>query len=165
MRAGESRQTTVEVAEVVEAAAALAQAEATQNGIVINIRLSKNLPPILIDRIQLEQVLLNLLRNSIDALVVGNCKERDIIIEAQRCTQDEIEITVIDTGPGIADEIEPRLFHPFVTTKDRGMGLGLSISRSIIEAHGGSLRLVTRTGGARFALTLPTSDAEVRQHG
>jgi len=165
MRAGESRQTTVEVAEVVEAAAALAQAEATQNGIVITIRLDKNLPPILIDRIQIEQVLLNLLRNSTEALVVGNCKQRDIFIEARRCNQDEIEITVIDTGPGIADDIEPRLFDPFITTKDRGMGLGLSISRSIVEAHGGSLRLVTRTGGARFALTLPTSDGEVRQHG
>jgi two-component system sensor kinase FixL len=164
MRSGESHQTTVEVVEIVEAAAALAQVEATQNGVGITVRLDECLPPILVDRIQIEQVLLNLLRNATEAVVAANCEQRKILIEARRIDEDTIEITVADTGPGIAADIEPRLFHPFVTTKDHGMGLGLSISRSIIEAHGGSLRLVARTGGALFALTLPTSYSEGREH-
>jgi two-component system, LuxR family, sensor kinase FixL len=165
MRSGESQQTTVEVVEVIEAAGALAQVEATQNGVVITERLDENLPSIGVDRIQIEQVLLNLLRNATEALVAANCERREIIVDARRTDEDAIEITVADTGPGIAADIEPRLFHPFVTTKDHGMGLGLSISRSIIEAHGGSLRLIPGSSGALFALTLPISDAEVRAHG
>jgi two-component system sensor kinase FixL len=165
MRSGESQQTTVEVLEVIEAAAALAQVEATQNGVVITERLDENLPSILVDRIQIEQVLLNLLRNATEALVASNCERREIIVNARRTDEDAIEITVADTGPGIAADIEPRLFHPFVTTKDHGMGLGLSISRSIIEAHGGSLRLIPGTTGAMLAMTLPITDAEVREHG
>jgi len=164
MRSGESQQTTVEVVEVIEAAAALAQVEATQNGVVIAVRLDENLPSILVDRIQIEQVLLNLLRNATEALITANCERREIVIEARRSDNDAIEITVADTGPGIAAEIEPRLFHPFVTTKDHGMGLGLSISRSIIEAHGGSLRLVSRAAGTKFAVTLPTGESEGRQY-
>jgi two-component system sensor kinase FixL len=164
MRSGKSQQTTVEVVEVIEAAAALAQVEATQNGVVIAARLDENLPSILVDRIQIEQVLLNLLRNATEALITANCERREIVIEARRSDNDAIEITVADTGPGIAADIEPRLFHPFVTTKDHGMGLGLSISRSIIEAHGGSLRLVSRAAGTKFAVTLPTGESEGRQY-
>jgi two-component system sensor kinase FixL len=163
MRSGESQQSTVEVVEVIEAAAALAQVEATQNGVTITMRLDKNLPPVLVDRIQIEQVLLNLLRNATEALIAADCEQREIIVEARRSDDDAIEITVADTGPGIAADIEPRLFHPFVTTKDHGMGLGLSISRSIIEAHGGSLQLVSRTPGAHFSLTLPTGEPEGRE--
>ena len=164
MRSGESQQTTVGVLEVIEAAAALAQVEATQNGVVIAARLDENLPSILVDRIQIEQVLLNLLRNATEALITANCERREIVIEARRSDKDAIEITVADTGPGIAADIEPRLFHPFVTTKDHGMGLGLSISRSIIEAHGGSLRLASRAAGTKFAVTLPTGESEGRQY-
>ena len=163
MRSGESQQSTVEVVDVIEAAAALAQAEATQNGVVINVRLGEPLPPLLVDRIQIEQVLLNLLRNATEALIAARCERRAIIIEARCCGENAIEITVADTGPGIPPDIEARLFHPFVTTKDHGMGLGLSISRSIIEAHGGSLRLVAGTAGARFSLTLPTAEPEGRE--
>ena len=165
MRSGESQQTTVDVLEVIEAAAALAQVEATQNGVAITMRLEENLPSILVDRIQIEQVLLNLLRNATEALVAANCERREIIVEARRTGEDAIEIIVADSGPGIAADIEPRLFHPFVTTKDHGMGLGLSISRSIMEAHGGSLRLIPHTSGALFALTAPISDSEVREYG
>ena len=109
-------------------------------------------------------MLLNLLRNATEALVAAHCERREIVVQAQSIGDDAIEISVADTGPGIAEDIVSRLFHPFVTTKEQGMGLGLSISRSIAEAHDGSLWLVSGTSGAKFALTLPTSDAEGREH-
>jgi two-component system sensor kinase FixL len=166
MRSGESHRTTVEVAEIIEAAVALAQAEATQSGVDIKVmRLHQSLTPVLVDRIQIEQVLLNLLRNATEALVAADCERREIVVESQSTGDDTIEISVTDTGPGIAEDIVSRLFHPFVTTKEQGMGLGLSISRSIAEAHNGSLRLVPRTNGAKFALILPTSDAEGPEYG
>ena len=124
------------------------------------MQLHQSLPPVLVDRIQIEQVLLNLLRNATEALVAAHCERREIVVQAQSIGDDAIEISVADTGPGIAEDIACRLFHPFVTTKEQGMGLGLSISRSIAEAHDGSLRLVPHTSGAMFALTLPTRDAE-----
>ena len=161
---GESRRTTVEVSKFIEAGVALAQVEATQNGVTIKVRLAQGLPPVRADRIQIEQVLLNLLRNATEALLADTCERREILIEARRPGDDVVEITVGDTGPGVAEDVVAHLFDPFVTTKEHGMGLGLSISRSIIEAHGGRLRLVPRSGGALFALTLPTSDAKLAEH-
>jgi two-component system sensor kinase FixL len=164
MRSGESHRTTVAVAEIIEAAVALAQAEATQNGVDIKLRLDRSLPPVTVDRIQIEQVLLNLLRNATEALLASKCERREIVVEAQLTGDNLIEITIADTGPGVAEDIIARLFHPFVTTKEQGMGLGLSISRSIVEAHDGGLRLVPRAGGALFALTLPAGEAERREY-
>lgn len=109
-----------------------------------------------IDRVQVEQVLINLVRNALDALA-GAAGERRILIE-MRAADDgtRAEIRVADTGPGIAAEVAPRLFAPFTTTRRTGMGLGLSISRGIVEAHGGRLRAGDGAlGGAAFSFTLP----------
>jgi two-component system sensor kinase FixL len=119
----------------------------------------------LADHIQIEQVLLNLLRNAMDAIVTANTDRRSIVIEARRKSRSAIEITVADSGPGVAEELTGKLFDPFVTTKPLGMGLGLSISRSIVESHGGRLRMARNaTSGAIFAFDLPTDGPEARGH-
>jgi len=103
--------------------------------------------------VQIQQVLLNLIRNALEAM--ESSAERILAIDA--ATKDGIlEIRVSDTGPGLPPEVAEKLFQPFVTTKSRGMGVGLSICRSIIEAHGGRILTVKRPGGGTvFVFTLP----------
>ena len=117
---------------------------------------SRDLPPVLVDKIQIHQVITNLIRNSVDALAA--VRVREILIRTRRASPHEVEIAVADTGPGLAPEVAARLFQPFVTTKPGGMGIGLSICRSIVEAHGGKLRLSENPGGgAVFTMRLPAS--------
>ncbi len=114
----------------------------------------------LVDKVQIQQILVNLIRNAVEAM--SKSDKRDLTI-ATRQSGDEIEIAISDTGTGLPEEIVSRLFHPFVTTKERGMGMGLSICRTIAEAHGGKLSLDSNTKkGATFVLRLRTPpDAEV----
>jgi two-component system sensor kinase FixL len=115
----------------------------------------------LADRIQIEQVLLNLLRNAMEAMEGANTFRRRVVIEARRKSRHTVEITVADSGPGVLDEMRDNIFDPFVTTKPLGMGMGLSISRSIIESHGGSLRVAPNVPcGATFFFDLPTPEAQ-----
>jgi len=159
------RHALVEVTTIIDAAASLARVEATQNEVEISARIDPDLPPVLADHIQIEQVLLNLLRNAMDAIVTANTDRRSIVIEAYRKSRSAIEITLADSGPGVAEELTGKLFDPFVTTKPLGMGLGLSISRSIVESHGGRLRMARNaTSGAIFAFDLPTDGPEARGH-
>jgi len=154
--AGTTQRSVVSVETLVEGAVALAQIEATQNGVEIRVHVAPNLPRVLADRIQIEQVLLNLLRNGMEAVLTNGASERLLSVDARETSSQAIEVSVADTGPGVAKELEDRLFEPFVTTKPLGMGLGLSISRSIIEAHDGQLRLISKAGaGAVFAFDLP----------
>jgi two-component system sensor kinase FixL len=168
--AGTTKRSVVAVEALVGGAVALAQIEAAQNGVDIDVRIAPDLPPVLADRIQIEQVLLNLLRNGMEAILSSDVMTRVLTIEARRTSSHAIEITVVDTGPGVAEDLTGRLFEPFVTTKPLGMGLGLSISRSIIEAHDGRLRFIRREGaGAVFTFDLPVYEAihaqETRRHG
>jgi C4-dicarboxylate-specific signal transduction histidine kinase len=145
------------VSPLINAALGLARVEATQNGVEIEARIDPDLPPVFADHIQIEQVLLNLLKNAIDAIVTADSHERSILLVAHRKSVGAVEISVADSGPGIADEAMGRLFEPFVTTKPNGMGMGLTISRSIIEWHGGALRMAdNKRSGATFAFDLPT---------
>jgi len=111
----------------------------------------------LADRIQIQQVLVNLLRNSLDALYTMPKDNRRIRVATRALDADWIEITVSDSGPGIADVILSQLYMPFTSTKgEAGMGIGLSICRRIVEAHGGSLRAENlAAGGAAFSFTVP----------
>jgi signal transduction histidine kinase len=120
-------------------------------GIRVNTGFSSKLPPILAVSSQLEQVFLNLVLNSYDAMPEGG----EMRISA-RPVRDVVEILIHDTGPGVPEEIRGRIFEPFVSTKDGGTGLGLSVSYGIIAAHGGSLDLVPDRGpGACFRVILP----------
>lgn len=150
-----SRREPVQVPEMVAEAISLARVETAQNGIDITARIEPNLPLVSADRIQIEQVLLNLLRNAGDAIVSAAARNRSVVVEA-RSTASTVQVWVSDTGPGVSEEIADRIFEPFVTTKPHGMGMGLAISRSILRWHGGALRLVQEPGcGATFVLELP----------
>ena len=112
------------------------------------------------DRIQIEQVMFNLVRNSIEAM--GNSARRVLTIRTTVNADDMVEISVADTGHGLAPDIRSRLFEPFVTSKPDGLGIGLSICRAIIEAHGGRLSADDNPGdGTVFRFTLPRQAASV----
>jgi PAS domain S-box-containing protein len=165
MRGGASQRAFVEIEPLIDAAVGLARAEAVQNEIEIVARVDPGLPPVFADHIEIEQVLLNLLRNAIDSIATADSEKRLIVLET-RCTSGRtVRISVADSGPGVIDEVANRLFEPFVTTKPEGMGMGLSISRSIVEAHGGRLRMVPSIGsGATFVFDLLTDRREPSRH-
>jgi len=156
-RKGETERQLESINKVVEEASALALVGARENGILVRMELGSDLPPVFVDRIQVQQVVINLVRNSMEALAA--CERRELTIRTARADGASVEVAVSDTGPGLSEEVASRLFQPFVTTKPKGMGLGLSISRSIIEAHGGRLEAVPNpAGGVTFVFALPVSD-------
>jgi two-component system sensor kinase FixL len=160
VRGGEYRRVLTKVKPLIDAAVSLTRMEATQQEVEIEVRIDPDLPAVLADRIQIEQVLLNLLRNAMDAMNGANTERRSIAVKARRKSKDAVEICVADSGPGVAAEVTDTIFEPFVTTKPHGMGMGLSISHSIVESHGGSLRMSRNVpSGAIFFFDLPTAGA------
>lgn len=145
----------VNLEDVIKEIEPLTHADARASGVRIILQLSGELPQVRVDRIQLQQVLLNLVRNSLDALQSVASGRREITISTTRVPPGDVELTVSDTGAGIPEEMGARLFMPFATTKEQGTGLGLVISRSIVEAHGGRLDYrPNKPQGARFIVTL-----------
>jgi two-component system sensor kinase FixL len=145
--------------QVVEEASALALVGAKEQDVRVMLELAPDLPPVPVDKIRIQQVVLNLVRNAIEAM--AETPERRLTIRTRRLS--EVEVSVSDTGPGLAAAVRDQLFQPFVSTKPKGMGVGLSICRSIIEAHGGRIRAEEGPrGGTTFAFTLPLrrSDGE-----
>ncbi len=128
--------------------------EARRHQVRIRHKIAPNLPLVLADALQIQQVILNLVRNAVDA--IGDSEGMRTITVSAQPAQDAVEIAVQDTGPGLAPDILGQLLHPFFTTKPDGLGLGLSISQSIIEAHGGRLWATANPGpGVTFHFTLP----------
>jgi signal transduction histidine kinase len=147
------------VAEVMANIAALTRAEAAARGVTVEIDSAAGLPPIMGDGVHLQQVLLNLVLNAMDAIDSAAGAERLIRVRARRREGSEVEVMVSDTGPGIAAEKIEQIFEPFFTTKTSGMGIGLSVSRTIIEAHAGRIWAENNpTKGATFRFTLPTEE-------
>jgi two-component system sensor kinase FixL len=142
------------VAEVLQ----LATPEARQSGVELVPALAPGLPETLADSIQIQQVLLNLVRNAVEAIVAGDSPERSVRIETALREPGYVEIRVCDTGPGLAPEALEKVFEPFYTTKADGIGIGLALSRSIADAHGGRLWATANPArGATFHLTLPVA--------
>jgi two-component system sensor kinase FixL len=111
---------------------------------------------VVIDRIQIEQVLVNLIRNASEAMVESDSPLRHLKISSHALTPEKLEISIADTGPGLPPTVREKLFEPFITTKAAGMGVGLSICRFIIEAHGEKLQVADNPGGGTvFSFTLP----------
>ena len=136
----------------------LAEPDARLHNIQLRIESEGRVPTVYADPIQLQQVVLNLVRNAIDALAEAEEQDREVVLTARRSGEREIEITVSDRGPGLDPEATDHLFNPFFTTKSGGTGLGLAISRSIVRAHGGRLWHTPNEGrGARFHFTVPAS--------
>lgn len=137
----------------------LALAGARERGVRPLFTFDPRATPVLVDRVQIQQVLVNLMRNAIDAMRTAQI--RDLSIETRLRSDRFVEVVVQDTGSGIAPEIRPRLFEAFVSSKQDGMGLGLSICRTIVEAHGGSIWAeYPENGGTRFHFTLIHASAE-----
>jgi two-component system sensor kinase FixL len=154
---GETERRIEPVNRVVEEAVALAMVGAKDAGIRVELVFGHDLPEVMIDRIQIQQVVLNLVRNAIEAM--EDAPQRELMIATRLGEAGEIETVVSDTGPGLTPEVAANLFQPFVSTKTKGMGLGLSICRTIIESHGGRLAAEARPGGGTtFRFTLPRSD-------
>jgi two-component system sensor kinase FixL len=122
-------------------------------GLKLDIRVDDDADEAVIDKVQIQQVLLNLVRNAAEAM--DGSPHRELSIATARAGG-MVEISVTDTGPGLPESVRARLFQPFVTTKPNGMGIGLSVSRNIIEAHGGKIRAEHGAGGGTvFRLTVP----------
>lgn len=156
---GETERRLEAINPVVREAAQLALIGAHQRGVVTTFHLAEDLPDISIDRIQIQQVVTNLVRNAVDALAEAD--RREITVRTCPAGSSAIQLDVIDTGPGLADEVAERLFEPFVTTKDNGIGIGLSICHTIVDAHGGKLWATANPkGGAMFHLILPTDQLD-----
>jgi two-component system sensor kinase FixL len=150
---GESEQRVEGLAKLVEEASALALVGAKEHGIRVRYEFDPKVDLVLADRVQIQQVLLNLLRNAIDAMTDTN--RRELTVTTKALPDATVEVAIADTGPGIAEEIAGQLFQPFITTKRHGMGVGLSISRTIVDAHGGSIRAEPNPGGGTvFRFTL-----------
>jgi signal transduction histidine kinase len=148
----------IPVARLLEEVALLVEGEARAAGVVIEREAAGALPALEADRDRIKQVLLNLLLNAIQAMPTGGTLNL-----AVSASGGMLALTVTDTGPGIPPEVGPRLFEPYVTTKARGIGLGLAIARRIVEAHGGGIEAETAPGGgARFRVTLPLTGAGSR---
>ncbi|MCW2247708.1 signal transduction histidine kinase [Azospirillum fermentarium] len=140
----------------------LARADASYNRVHLHVDMAEPLPPVLCDRIQIEQVLLNLVHNSIEAIVSADSPVRDVIIRVRSTPPGGLTFGVEDTGPGVAADMIDRLYSPFATTKPAGMGLGLPICRSIVERHGGRLWLDrTSAHGSIFQVFLPAARLDV----
>ncbi|WP_341909033.1 ATP-binding protein [Ferrovibrio terrae] len=142
---------------VIEEALLFLRHEMQGQGVMVSLDLASDLPPTLGDRTQLQQVVVNLLLNAMQAMAQTGAARRMIAVTSRLSAPDTMQVTVEDSGPGIADAHRAQLFDSFFTTKDAGMGMGLAICRSIIEGHGGQIWVdaAAADGGARFSFTLP----------
>ena len=153
---GASERELVDVNEVIREMIVLLRGEATQNSIFVRTDLEADTPRVMADRVQLQQVLMNLMLNGIDAMKDAD-GARELVIKSQRSENGNVLVCVSDTGLGLPPQQADQLFNAFFTTKPHGTGMGLSISRSIVESHGGRLWAASNSPrGASFSFTLPT---------
>jgi signal transduction histidine kinase len=143
----------------VEDVLAILRAESRRRESLIEVELAAEDTEVLGDPVQIQQVIINLLLNALDACAEMPAAQRRVRI-ATAVTRDGVQLTVTDSGRGIAPDVLPRLFDPFFSTKGGGMGLGLAIARSIVEAHGGTITAASAGQGAQFRLTLPAAAPE-----
>jgi two-component system sensor kinase FixL len=156
---GENERRIESMSKLIEEANALALVGAKEHGVRVRLQIDRTHDLILADKVQIQQVLLNLLRNAIEAVTPGD--RRELLISTRPTDDGMVEVSVADTGPGISADVAAQLFQPFITTKPQGMGVGLSISRTIIEAHGGQIWTEPNPdGGAIFKFTLRAATQE-----
>jgi two-component system sensor kinase FixL len=160
---GEVARNPENIAKLIEEASALALVGAQEREVEVRLHTDPALPPVMVDRVQVQQVLINLIRNAVEAMETSPVRRLTVSTEAW---DSKVLVAVTDTGTGIAPSIETQLFQPFVSTKRDGMGIGLSVCRTIVEAHGGRLWVDPNPdGGSIFRFTLPvlTEGAEAAE--
>ena len=158
VRRGEPRRSTCEINEIVREVVGLMEPEMRMTETALRLELSASQPAVRADSIQIEQVILNLVRNAVEAMSNVEPARRALLIRSATTGDEAVEVTIRDTGNGLDPEIGEQIFDAFFTTKPEGMGMGLSISRTIVEAHGGRLWAAANPGGgATFRFTLPIS--------
>jgi two-component system, LuxR family, sensor kinase FixL len=150
---GQTERKVEELSRLITEANALGLVGSREHGIEVDVAIDPAVSRVLVDRIQIQQVLLNLIRNAIDAMVDGPV--RVLTISARPDGNDLIRLSVADTGHGISDDVAAKMFQPFVTSKENGMGIGLSICRTIVEAHGGKIWFESSSAGTNFHFTVP----------
>lgn len=156
----------MDINQIVRAVVKFTEHEARQQRTLVRLHLDPQLPKVAADAIMIEQVMVNLVRNAIEAMAEANSPRREVLIQTRLFESDAVEIEVADTGPGIDGGLIDSIFDQFFTTKPEGVGMGLAISRSIIESHGGSVRAESnRDGGAilRFTLKISTHQPHRRE--
>ena len=153
---GETQHQPENLSKLIAEANALALVGTREFGIDVQVKLDSRCKSVMVDRIQIQQVLFNLIRNAVEAMT--GSPVRALTISAGPGPEGFVTVRVADTGPGISEEVAPRLFEPFVTSKKTGMGIGLSICRTIIEAHGGDISCHSgKDGGTIFQFSVPTA--------
>lgn len=153
--------TRIALDDVVDEAVELMAREFQRNGVRCDVQRSREKPLVHADNVQLQQVVINLLMNAVQAMAEREGAPRRVVVATQTLNEQEVQLSIEDSGPGIGEQDRERLFNPFFTTKANGMGMGLSICRSIVEAHGGSIGLdAAAAPGARFLITLPLESAQ-----
>ncbi len=161
MKKEEPARRPLDTNEVVTDTLQLARGELARQGIEVELALAPDLPPVMADRIQLQQVLINLINNAGEAMAGWTGARRLTVATAREGTS--VRIDVLDTGPGLPAEVAAQAFEPFVTTKREGMGMGLAICRAVVDVNGGRIEHVRpASGGALFRLHLPVADTEAR---
>ena len=161
---GETDHQFEEINMVVREAAELATVGSRHQSIDVTFDFSDDLPDVMIDRVQIQQVVMNLVRNSVEAL--AEVDNRSLTLRTTRPEKASLQVDIIDTGPGLPKEIAERLFQPFLTTKAGGIGIGLSICKTIVDSHGGQLWTTPNPeGGTAFHMTLPIDQDEMTSDG
>ena len=146
----------VDVNEALQEVTELTRGEALKNGVAVETQFAKGLPIITGDRVQLQQVVLNLILNALQAMGAVSEGPRQVMITTRQIESNDLYVGIQDTGPGLNPETLSRLFEPFYTTKPNGMGMGLTICRSIVESHGGRLWATScQPHGALFQFAIP----------
>lgn len=160
-RKSEPCRAAMDVNAMIHEVAELAEPDMRRHQARLRLELAKRTPPVLADMIQIEQVLLNLILNGLEAMEAVRADDRELVIRTEPANPDTVKVTVRDSGPGLSTRVERRVFDPFFTTKPKGMGMGLSLSRSIVEAHGGRLWVLPEARrGAAFQFTLPVAEKD-----
>jgi C4-dicarboxylate-specific signal transduction histidine kinase len=163
LRRGERRREPSDINHIIREVIALSDGELRRNGASVRTEMSANLPPVVVDRVLLQQVILNLMMNAVEAMRAGGDRMQTLGIRTEEQPSGNIVVLVKDSGVGLDPKHSSRIFEAFYTTKVEGIGMGLTISRSIIEAHGGRLWAVANDGpGSTFCFRIPIQEGGIQ---